>query len=353
VARYKWDIGYHYTVGAVATNRQGGDYFNRVGGVDAELRLSEIDRITTQVIGSSTSYPGDVSAEFNQPGGSFLGSSLLVEYQHFARNWSWWSTYERNTDGFRSDLGFVPRVGYSFIRAGSDYTWHARPGQWWSRIISGGCYDRMRETGGDPLYSNVSYWFVFTGTMQSMFHFRGHVRREMYNGVSFDLNRLTYTARIQPTADLQLRLNIRHGGQIDYAHTRPGVVRRLQPFVQYKLGRHISLDFNHLYEQMRVDSTRLYTANISQGSFKYQFNERMFFRVLAQYVNYDYNTEMYTEPRDSRYENLFSQWLFSYKINPRTVFFLGYSDNYSGNQDYGLTQSSRTFFTKVAYAWQW
>ena len=35
-----------------------------------------------------------------------------------------------------------------------------------------------------------------------------------------------------------------------------------------------------------------------------------------------------------------------------TVFFLGYSDNHFGNQDYRITQKNRTLFTKIGYALQ-
>ena len=56
---------------------------------------------------------------------------------------------------------------------------------------------------------------------------------------------------------------------------------------------------------------------------------------------------------------MFSQILFSYKINPQTVFFLGYSDNYRnrnylderGELDDSLTQTNWTLFTKIGYAW--
>jgi len=77
----------------------------------------------------------------------------------------------------------------------------------------------------------------------------------------------------------------------------------------------------------------------------------MFIRSIFQYVNYDYNIENYSYELDPRYEHLFTQILFSYKINPQTVFFLGYSDNYLGNQDINLTRSDRTFFMKIGYAW--
>ena len=50
-------------------------------------------------------------------------------------------------------------------------------------------------------------------------------------------------------------------------------------------------------------------------------------------------------------QTLFTQFLFSFKLNPQTVFFLGYSDNYFGMNGLDITQSDRTFFVKIGYAW--
>ena len=77
----------------------------------------------------------------------------------------------------------------------------------------------------------------------------------------------------------------------------------------------------------------------------------MFFRAILQYIDYNYNVDLYTFPRNPEYKRLATQLLFSYKLNPRTVFFLGYTDNYYGNQEFSLTQNDRTFFVKVSYAW--
>jgi len=78
----------------------------------------------------------------------------------------------------------------------------------------------------------------------------------------------------------------------------------------------------------------------------------MFVRAILQYKDYDRNLDLYTEPDDyeSETKKLFSQFLFSYKINPHTVFFLGYSDNYYGDRDVNFTQTNRTIFTKIGYA---
>jgi hypothetical protein len=39
------------------------------------------------------------------------------------------------------------------------------------------------------------------------------------------------------------------------------------------------------------------------------------------------------------------------KLNPQTVFFLGYSDSYMGEEQVELTQQNRTLFLKIGYAW--
>ena len=60
---------------------------------------------------------------------------------------------------------------------------------------------------------------------------------------------------------------------------------------------------------------------------------------------------LYIDDVEPEERSLFSQFLFSYKINPQTVLFLGYSDNYYGDRAIGVTQTDRTFFAKVGYAW--
>ncbi len=48
---------------------------------------------------------------------------------------------------------------------------------------------------------------------------------------------------------------------------------------------------------------------------------------------------------------MFTQLLFSYKVNPRTVLFLGCSDSQLGLEDVDLTRVDRTLFFKIGYAW--
>jgi hypothetical protein len=125
----------------------------------------------------------------------------------------------------------------------------------------------------------------------------------------------------------------------------------LSPSLSYNMGKHLLLNLSHSYEGMSVDGDRLYTANISQGSIVLFLNARTFVRSLAQYFDYEYNTASYRSPLEPRSRQLFTQLLFSYKINPRAVLFLGYTDDHFGGADQGITRKARTLFVKIGYAW--
>ncbi len=174
----------------------------------------------------------------------------------------------------------------------------------------------------------------------------------MYNSVEFELNTISLSGGFRPNGNIFLWIGSTLGDQIDYANTRIGKTLRLLTETNFDLGSHLRLNLNHTFERMTVQSSRLYTANISQATVVYQFNVRTFFRSIIHYVNYSYNPINYSFRIDPEYKRFFTQLLFSYKLNPRTVLFLGYSDNYYGSQDFGLTQADRTFFVKIGYAWQ-
>ena len=78
--------------------------------------------------------------------------------------------------------------------------------------------------------------------------------------------------------------------------------------------------------------------------------KNIFLRAIWQYKDYRRNIELYEEEEDPETRKLFSQFLFSYKLNPQTVFFLGYSDDYYGDIETDFTQTNRTFFAKIGYA---
>jgi len=351
VFRYKRDFGSRYTIGLLATDRERQDYFNRVFGFDLDFRFTPTNQIQLLVLGSRTKYPYELTNSYNQPSGVFSDRLISFEYDHYTRTWGWWADYEEAGSEFRADLGYFPMVRYRNVEGGLNYNWNARPGLWWSMFRVGSELNYFEEPDGKLLNKRASLWFSYNGTMQSYLNLRGWKTSEAYNNHEFDLTYFMVEGGFWLSSNLHITANTMFGDQIDYANTRLGKRLRINPSLIYNFGKHLRLSFDHTNERMTVQDKRLYIANISQMSTIYQFNVRTFFRTIVQYVDYDYNLHNYTYDIDSIYKSAFTQFLFSYKINPRTVLFLGYSDNYYGAQDYDVTQSDRTFFIKLGYAW--
>jgi hypothetical protein len=115
-----------------------------------------------------------------------------------------------------------------------------------------------------------------------------------------------------------------------------------------KLGRHVNAQLSHILQRLDVDSGRLSDTNITELRLVYNVNVRSFVRAIVQNVDIERDRASFSQPR---VQTLFTQLLFSYKVNPQTVLFLGYSDNQLGLQQVDLTRTDRTFFAKIGYAW--
>ncbi|MCP4151291.1 MAG: carbohydrate binding family 9 domain-containing protein [bacterium] len=351
VLRYRRDFGNKYTVGMLFTNRSGENYFNRVYGMDGDFRVTSKDRLNLQILGSSTSYADDVVEEFQQPMGKFNDKAIDFRYFHSARSLNWWGGYKDIGEDFRADLGFITQVGYRSYYGGAEHTWFAKPDKWWSSCSVEAYFIEKKRSDGQLLQRLAGGSFFWRGIKESYFVSQYVRVRELYDGVYFDQSRCYLHFDLNVTGRLSVWLNSWFGDRIDYSNTRLGNRFRFGSGFNYNIGLHIQLNFNHNFERLRVDSQRLYTANQSELRLVYQFNRRTFLRGILHYVDYRYNTAMYLAEQDPAYKHLFTQLLFSYKINPQTVLFLGYKDNYYAyDLEHGLPQSDRMFFLKIGYA---
>ena len=59
------------------------------------------------------------------------------------------------------------------------------------------------------------------------------------------------------------------------------------------------------------------------------------------------------DDEDESSKNVASQLLYTYRVNPQTLFFAGYSSQGFKNQDIrNIRDTGRTLFMKFSYAWQ-
>jgi len=360
VFRLRQDIGRMSTLGVLYTGRVGSGYSNHLAGADGFIRLDQRNEITFQVLHSETGYPGDVASAYGQPGGRFGGNAVNLQYQYFSRQWIFGLSYQDLSPGFRADHGFVPRVD---TRDGQITLFRqiwGKPKGWYNYIRLGAMGEVIYDHAGTLTDRNLMVGCVIQSDLETQLNVHGLFSRTFYQGQYFDTADAAATFRIRPFSGSEIGFQGQAGRAIDYANARPANIFSVGPYGSFSLLRHLNMVLSHAYERLFRGGETVYTANLSQAKFVWNFSVRSFIRAIVQYQDLEQNPAMYLSPVDTRTRGLFTQFLFSYKLNPRTVLFLGYSDNamggvfdsWLGPGRVGITRTDRTFFLKIGYAWQ-
>jgi hypothetical protein len=351
VVRYRRDLGESSTLGVLMTHRGGAGYANSVGGVDGLYRITDSDSLRFQWLRSSTEYPGEVLDEFEQPDGIFEDQAFSMSYRRSTREWNVYSSYEDIGRDFRADLGFVPQVDRKEFEVGGQRIWYGEDDDWYNRIRAGVEWQTQEDQSGQLLERETEINFSITGPYQLFAGIWPAQRTRVFEGRTFEQEVVNTYVEMSPSGNLYFSLFAGGGDAIDFEETRPAEVLFLEPRLRYNFGRRLKATLSHNLQQLDIDEGRLFEANLSQLRLVYQFNPRAFVRSVSQYTVVERNQDLFTEEVEARAETLFSQLLFAYKLNPQTVFFLGYSDSYEGDDTLGLTQRDRAIFTKFGYAW--
>ncbi len=352
VGRYAYGFGEASAVGALLTTRSGTDYHNHVGGLDLRWRLGNNHNVRAQYLRSDTEYPDDIASDFDQPLGSFDGHAAFVGYDYSTRNLFTYVRHQERSNGFRADSGFVPQVDYEQQVVGARYTWYGEDRHWWTQMRLGGDWDIAHDDAGRLLEREVEAEFSIQGPMQSYMEIEGLVRDRRANDVLFEEKQISAYGEFQPRGGLILGLWMARGDQIDFDNTRLGKQTVFEPFLRWNVTRNLLLRYNAVLLQLETqEGAQIFDAAVHDVRLTWQFSVRSFLRLTTQFQDVERNQAEYTDSVDAHSKDVGRQLLYSYKINPQTVFFLGYSDQLIDEDALdGLTTTDRTWFMKIGYA---
>jgi hypothetical protein len=350
VLRLRRDVGSGSAAGVLYAGREGSGYHNRVFGADAFFRFSASDTLTAQFLHSDTAYPQSLVEAYGQPEGSFGGNAMRLSYYHYSEDWTLWANYEDRGRDFRADSGFVPRVDVRFGEAELFRVFRRRSG-WFTQLQLGVYANVFGNQDGELTDQAILATGSYSGPLQTSMFFQAGQLKERFDGTLYTLWRQISDWAIQPSRSLRLSFFERFGETIDFDNSRPARILQLNPGAELKLGRHVNLQLDHTFLRLNVEGGRLFTANLSQLRLVYQFSTRLFARAILQLTDIDRVPERYLSEVEPETRTLFSQFLVSYKLNPQTVVFVGYSDDRLGSDRIDLTKTSHTLFVKLGYAW--
>ncbi|MEM8814526.1 MAG: DUF5916 domain-containing protein [Pseudomonadota bacterium] len=352
VGRYSREFQGLPSVGGLLTVRDGEGYENRVAGLDSRWLINDQHELLVQWLNSTTAYPDAVAEEFSQPAAHFDGKAFRLEHVFESRNWFSNVTLLSIDDGFRADTGFirqadVRRQEYSFGRK-----WYADE-SWWARINLRGGYEVKDRQDGQLLEDTYIVALGLTGILQSSINLNVRQGREFDSGRLYDYNRMTLDTRFEPVGGLRLRLRTQLGDEIDVANTRLASERRLSPSLRWSLGRHLLLSLDGDRVELETQAgVRIFDASVVDARVTWQFGIRSSLRLTVQQTEVSRNVDVYRDDVEPESKDRGRQLLYSWKMNPQTVFFLGYSDSYARDDELdALVASDRRWFMKLGYAW--
>jgi hypothetical protein len=380
VLRYRRDVLANSTIGVMFTDREGGDYHNRVGGIDGFFRLNEKNTLRFQYLLSDTEDPDTVDptdnlSDFLTPAGSFDDDAILVDWDYQSRNWIATLEYEDRGEDFRADFGFLPRVDLKMLEGFGQRRFWGDDDDWYSQVNVGLYGFRTEDQGGDLTDERIDLFANFNGPLQSFVEISIERNKERFRipgtplDVLFeDLDVVELFGQFQPSGALKLSLFVLDGETVDLINGQEADETLLIPSAELKIGRHLNAQLDYTQQTLDVPGGELFEASITELRTVWQFNVRMFFRAIFQLRETDRDLNLFgfcaADPANCPFapeeEALFTQLLFSYKLNPQTVAFVGYTDNradFFRDPNVGLLtsdsleQTARFFFVKLGYAW--
>ncbi len=372
IARVSRDIFQQSTIGATYTDREFGGGYNRVAGLDANLKLNPNWRLQGQAVTSSTV---DVVA-----GTHSAGPGYKIDLERNGRKFNLQSLYTDYSPGFVTQTGFVNRVDIreQLIRT----SYYFRPeGKF---LISFG-----------PTLQQFNIW-DHRGTGLEYFAFPGFrvdMARSTYVNVhpfGYDDVRLRpedYTTLNRVTAYPQkfwgleagtswfklfdFNATVFSGGGVNYNPS----AGRVPEFGHEDQGN-FTLTF-HAAGRLRIDNTYLLehvrerdahltavTNHIFRSKWNYQFTRDLSARLILQYNSVLSNPSISSL---SPTKNFNTDFLITYLVHPGTAIYVGYNSDLANlNRNLavdpvtgfilttpnGYINDSRQFFVKASYLYR-
>lgn len=320
--------------------------------MDGSWQLDPSDALTLQAARSTTTYPVQVADAFGIPPGTVTGDGLGIQFQRSRTNYSASLAIAHVSPGFRADMGYLPKVGYTEVEPEFEYDWYSNSA-WWNTSGIGAHYDWVQATGNGPMLDRMAEVYGFVkATGQSDIQLFVRQDNQFVGGKNLALDQYEVDAKAQPVSWLGFELDAITGDGADYVGARKGRLLSVAPTVTLSPGHHLEVAFVGDFERLDVTGGRLYTANLYDLRASWYFNPRMFVRAIGQLQDIRQDTALYPEGTPSRSRSLATQWLFGYTLNPFTSLYAGFSNGYIGAGDAGLVETDREIFLKLSYAFQ-
>jgi hypothetical protein len=334
VVRLKTDIFNQGSyLGFCLADKEAGDSWNRVAGVDGQWRFADKFFFNFQALASKTDY-GGTQTDF--------APALYAEAYYFTKNFSAGGFWKSIHPDFEASTGFVNRSDYR--NAGAFVNVRLYPDKPFLNQVQ----FRLQAGQRDAYFSNVvqDTW-VRANTQLRFTEFNQLVieaqsGRELFAGTDFHKTTFNLQGQSNIIKWLPFNLYAQIGDSINYDSEDPflgwgvtvGVGVNIKPSSRLQLG----VDFAKETFWRTRGGERLWDYNVFHTRTIYQLTRSLSVRAIVDYNHF--------------YKQIFGNLLLSYVLRPGTVFFLGFDSNYDRNAFGRYDRRNTNIFVKFSYWWR-
>jgi hypothetical protein len=366
IARVSRDILDQSTIGAIFTNREFGGGYNRVGGIDANIKLDENWRVQGAAVTSST---------LNVDGTHSAGPGYKVDLERSGRKLNLQALYLDYSPGFVTETGFVNRVDIRQENVNASYFFRPEGkllNSWGPTLRSFTIFDHSGTALDYFVYPGLRFdlaratWINFhpiayDGVFLRPQDFTGLTRVTSYPQPFWGVEGATSWLK-----QIEFSWFFVSGAGVNY-NPVPGRI----PLIAHEDQGNATLTI-HASSRLRVDNTYLLehirekqahmtavTNHIFRSKWNWQFTQALSARVILQY-NGVLSNPLISSLSPTR--NFNADFLITYFVHPGTAIYVGYNSNLQNldrnliptptgllTTPAGYINDSRQFFVKASY----
>jgi hypothetical protein len=335
VGRVSQDLGKGSSIGAIDTDEEFGQGWNRIGGVDFTWRVNSKWTAMGQMVESSTKGTVDSGT----PPSYSAGPASTFQLSRNGHAFNLQSMYQDMSTGFQTQLGFIQSSNFRNGQAHATYQWYPKHRTLQSIGLESSqniAFDHQ----GDRVFRYLSYdpFFLLprniviapiggensdTVSPQSypaLTHFTNFT--ENFGGIVF---------RGAPFPQFNFNMNFFRGGNVNYnpvAGHAPSLMNQessqvlftLQPLRQLTADNTYLLDRDHSV----ASGALVYETQTFRTKVNYQFTRAISARVI---VEYDTTLANHNETSLLRTKEVGTEALFTWLPHPGTAIYIGYNND--------------------------
>ena len=350
IARVKYSIKGDSYLGALYTDKELGDFHNRVFALDSNYRFAKYHTIKASFLYTHTNDPEDED--------TYSGNAYTARYSYSTKRFFGMLSMDKFENNFRMDTAYYQRTGISsaYLYLSPIFAIKSEKIDWIKSIrpVVAAKYLYDHNTDLEDRYFNIGVmWnFIKQGYLTLAWDI---VDDESWEGTTYDTSGFWGSMGVQLNNWLNLHICFDRDNYIYYDEEDPFLGKRFCIHSAIKFQPLKTLTFYLSYEFTNFDRKSsgedVYDYHIFYTRTTYQPNKHLFFRALIQY--------------DSYLNLIMSDILASYEFVPGTVFHIGYGSLHeklfwdrdarewlSDGENRKFLHMSQSFFIKISYRLQ-